>query len=152
MLENYVKKFGKVCIGIHGKELPKYSDMQTGDESKAWWKQKRGYTENPMYKSHKILSQDHKFWAKNDQIFVSDVLEDSAPADPFKTTHIQKHIKTQVSEKVNHTIQNKPGEGEELNAQNEGPGVKKAHNYKWTTVENQFCRRKKRLFDDLQQA
>lgn len=88
MLENYVKKFGKVCIGIHGKELPKYSDMQTGDESKAWWKQKRGYTENPMYKSHKILSQDHKFWAKNDQIFVSDVLEDSAPADPFKTTHI----------------------------------------------------------------
>ncbi len=56
MLENNMKKFGKVCIGVHGKELPKYSDLESDD--KAWWKQKRGYTENPMYKSHKILSQD----------------------------------------------------------------------------------------------
>jgi len=37
-------------------------------------------------------------------------------------------------------------------AEHEGPGIKKAHNYKWTTVENQFSRKKKRLFDELQDA
>ena len=51
MHENNIKKFGKVCIGVHGKELPKFSELDDETETKAWWKQKRGYTENPMYKS-----------------------------------------------------------------------------------------------------
>ena len=54
MLENNMKKFGKVCIGVHGKELPKYSET-IDDETKQWWKQKKGYSENPMYKSQKVL-------------------------------------------------------------------------------------------------
>ena len=82
-------------------------------------------------------------------MLISDVVEDIPPPDPFKTTYTKKSNKTQVSEKVNHTVQNKPSEEDELKAVHEGPGVKKAHNYRWTTVENQFCRKKKRLFDDL---
>jgi hypothetical protein len=58
MLENNMNKFGKVCIGVHGKELPKYGELENDEDVKQWWKQKKGYNENPMYKSHKILSQD----------------------------------------------------------------------------------------------
>jgi hypothetical protein len=82
---------------------------------------------------------------------VSDVVEEPAPVDPFKVTHTKKAIQGEGAEKIT-LLGNKPAQGEELNAVHEGPGVKKAHNYRWTTVENQFCRKKKRLFDDLQIA
>lgn len=58
MLENNMRNFGKQCIGVHGKELPKYSDLATEDQTKEWWKLKNGYTANPVYKSQKILKQD----------------------------------------------------------------------------------------------
>ena len=35
MLEYNVKTFGKVAIGVHGKELPKY---RAEDSTKEWWK------------------------------------------------------------------------------------------------------------------
>ena len=42
MLDYNMKTFGKVSIGVHGKELPKFSESQ----AKEWWKQKPGYSEN----------------------------------------------------------------------------------------------------------
>ena len=30
--------------------------------------------------------------------------------------------------------------------------IKKIHNYRWTTIENQFTRKKNRLFDELPPA
>lgn len=40
MLEYNMKTFGKVSIGVHGKELPKYLD---DDTVKEWWRLKKGY-------------------------------------------------------------------------------------------------------------
>ena len=55
-------------------------------------------------------------------------------------------------DKVNQIVHHRPKQDEEIMAEQDGPGVKKAHNYKWTTVENQFTRKKNRLFDDLPEA
>jgi hypothetical protein len=42
MLEYNMSTFGKVAIGVHGKELPKYSET---DNVKEWWKIKKSYNE-----------------------------------------------------------------------------------------------------------
>lgn len=34
MIDYNMENFGKVAIGVHGKELPKYST----EENKEWWK------------------------------------------------------------------------------------------------------------------
>ena len=47
-----MKTFGKVSIGVHGKELPKFSE---DENAKEWWKNKKGYQENPHYKSAKHM-------------------------------------------------------------------------------------------------
>lgn len=48
MLDYNMRTFGKVSIGVHGKELPKYSE--TADLNvREWWKLKRGYNERPNY-------------------------------------------------------------------------------------------------------
>lgn len=101
MLDYNMKTFGKVSIGVHGKELPRYSD----DEGmKEWWKLQKGYQENPHYQSAKQMHQDKKYWAKNDELYLSDIRHPSEPApqDPFKTTHIRVTKKSEVKEKVNH--------------------------------------------------
>jgi hypothetical protein len=41
MLENNVKVFGKVSIGVHGMELPKFSEE---DDKKEYWKLRKGFT------------------------------------------------------------------------------------------------------------
>jgi hypothetical protein len=85
-------------------------------------------------------------------MLLADVSENAAPADPFKTIHEKQEKKTQVHEKItriNHF------EGTE-DAEYDGPGKLsnkisrvQSHNYRWTTVENQFTKKKKRLFDEL---
>ena len=58
-----------------------------------------------------------------------------------------------MAEKISQINHHQPrDENEELKAEQEGPGIKRMHNYKWTTVENQFTRKKKRLFEELPEA
>jgi hypothetical protein len=40
MLENNIKVFGKVSIGVHGVELPKFSEEEG---MKEWWTLKNGF-------------------------------------------------------------------------------------------------------------
>ena len=149
MLEYNMKTFGKVSIGVHGKELPKFSESQSNKE---WWKTRAGYSDQPLYKSHKLLKQDQKFWAKNDEMYLADTKSEMAPIDPFKTIYQKKIRKQEVIEKVTQAHFNKPNQEQEMLAHHEGPGVKRTHNYRWTTVENQYARKKKRLFDELPTA
>ena len=65
-----MKKFGKVSIGVHGKDLPKFSDQL--DEKKEWWKHKSDYNEEPANISLKKLKQDRNIFAKNDPILIAD--------------------------------------------------------------------------------
>ena len=44
MLDNNMQTFGKVATGVHGKELPKFSDDETAKE---WWKLQSRYNEKP---------------------------------------------------------------------------------------------------------
>ena len=81
MLDYNGKTFGKVSIGVHGKELPKFHEDNTVKE---WWTHKDGYKNQPLYKSTKFMSQDKKFWAKNDEMLLADVKEEHGPVDPFK--------------------------------------------------------------------
>jgi hypothetical protein len=85
-------------------------------------------------------------------MMLSDVVEQPGPIDPFKTVYNKKVVKGDVADKVNLIVHHKPKENDDILAELEGPGIKKAHNYKWTTVENQFTRKKKRLFDELPEA
>lgn len=41
-----------------------------------------------------------KFWAKKDEMLLSDIKLDSAPQDPFKSVHVKNEKKNEVSEKV----------------------------------------------------
>jgi soluble P-type ATPase len=42
VIENLTKKYGQVTIGIHGQELPKYTEG-----TKEWWMNNLGFKENP---------------------------------------------------------------------------------------------------------
>jgi hypothetical protein len=88
-----MKTFGKVSIGVHGKELPKFGSEAT---TKEWWKHKEGYIEMPLYKSAKHFSQDKKFWAKNDEMYLADTKTEEGPQDYFKQTHVKSEKKNEV--------------------------------------------------------
>lgn len=91
------------------------------------------------------MSQDQKFWARNDEMYLNDCQVEEGPIDPFKSTFTKTEKKKEVISKINQISHASPTTQAEL----EGPGLKKAHNYKWTTIENQFTRKKKRLFEEL---
>jgi hypothetical protein len=59
MITDMTKKFGKVTVGVHGMELPKFSETA---ESKLWWKYQPHESE-PRFQSRLMLKQSHAFWA-----------------------------------------------------------------------------------------
>ena len=76
MVEYNSKTFGKVAIGVHGKELPKFKDEK---DSKVWWKLRSGFTSQPHWQSAKEMQQTNKFWAKNDDMLLSDIRDTLPP-------------------------------------------------------------------------
>lgn len=52
-LEHYSKNFTTMAIGVHGKELPKFSE-----DKKDWWTRVKGYNDQPMYQSAKYMYQE----------------------------------------------------------------------------------------------
>ena len=78
-MEN-VNKFGEQTIGIHGQELPKYTEM---DDSKEWWKFVQN-KEPPKVQSRVLLKQNQKYWATNDEMLLADKSFEMAPIDVFK--------------------------------------------------------------------
>lgn len=79
-------------------------------------------------------------------MLLADVKEEEGPIDPFKTTFTKVEKKTQVLDKVTTMTHLTPMTDA---AEADGPGLKNSHNYRWTTIENQFTRKKNRLFDEL---
>ena len=68
ILEN-VNKFGEQTIGIHGQELPKFSQF---DNSKEWWRYAISGKEPPKVQSRVLLKQNQKYWATNDDMLLAD--------------------------------------------------------------------------------
>lgn len=82
MIENMTQKFGNVTVGIHGQELPKFSQDST---TKEFWKFSQTFNDLPAWSSSIEMKENNKFWAKNDDIRLADVQHSHAPVDPFKT-------------------------------------------------------------------
>lgn len=99
MVEENTQKFGAQTIGIHGQELPKYSES---NESKQWWKYfPRG---EPAVQSQLLLKQNTKYWAVNDEMLLSDVRVEPAPMDVFKMNRQPKNGEKEIPEKVTSVI------------------------------------------------
>ena len=131
MIDYNMKTFGNVAIGIHGKELPKFSQTQN---MKEYWKLAQTYKDNPTVTSRLELRQTHKYWAKPDEMLLSNVREEAAPVDPFQVTHCPKEAKRDVCQKVNE-LNNFQHEAEEL-----GPGnISGAGHSRWTEVVHHFA-------------
>ena len=99
MLDYNMRTFGKVSIGVHGKELPKFAE-ETDSSVKEWWKLKNGYSENPQRQSAKELAHSKKFWSKKDLMLMADVTKEPGPIDPFKTIYSKVEKKVSVIDKV----------------------------------------------------
>ena len=85
MIMENVNKFGEQTIGIHGQELPKYSQF---DNSKEWWRYATTGKEPPKVQSRVLLKQNQKYWATNDEMLLADKSPHQGPIDIFKQTHV----------------------------------------------------------------
>ncbi len=48
MIQENMHKFGKISIGVHGKELPKFTEKSPmGDDKREWWMFQRGFVKSP---------------------------------------------------------------------------------------------------------
>ena len=145
MVANNTQKFANASFGIHGNELPMFSDTR---ESKTWWQLQKDKkkNENPMVQSAALLKQNQKFWAKNDLTLIADHTKDSAPKDPLKTSMYRKMAELEGPPKIT-TVVHCPDE-----VLLKDPDVKLGHKHKlvWSTVEhNNRCFGDDRVFDKI---
>ena len=97
MVAANTQKFGTQTVGVHGCELPKFSEAK---ESKTWWNYQQDRKQNPLVQSATVLKQNQKFWAKNDLILLGDKTNDGAPKDALKTSMYQKQAVKEAMPKV----------------------------------------------------
>jgi hypothetical protein len=77
LIEDMTKKFGKVTVGVHGMELPQFSE---NGESKQYWKY-LPHDAEPRFQSRLQLKQSKKYWAVNDKMLLADIQEEHGPQD-----------------------------------------------------------------------
>ena len=66
-------------------------------------------------------------------MYLADTKPSPPPSDPFKTEYKPKPKKDNVIEKINHMTLSAT---KSTMAEQDGPGVRNAHNCRWTTIEN----------------
>jgi len=81
--------FGNTAIGIHGKELPKFSQSQY----KEYWKLGSSYKETANITSSLKLRQERTLWKK-------DIPSDEIPT--LNAVHVAKNINNKITDKVQH--------------------------------------------------
>jgi hypothetical protein len=94
MVEEMVSKFGEQVIGIHGQELPKYSETEA---SKKYWEQGQP---SPKIQCLHRLKQERKWWAPPEEMYLNTCQSTSASPDHFKLNRIPKPKEKEVPEKV----------------------------------------------------
>ncbi|CAI2361755.1 unnamed protein product [Moneuplotes crassus] len=140
MLNNNMRVFGNVAIGIHGKELPKYHKTMA-----EWWANKRGFKDKPQENSLLRFKQSTKYWAKDDNILLCDFLPDEPKIDDFKQTHVKQKRKNQVAEGP-HKIK-RPCKRENFILRDKTQ--KPIRKYRWTSVEDQFVERNHKFAKEI---
>lgn len=131
--EHNQEVFGTVKVGIHGKDLPKFSE-----EIEEYWKEAKGYVEQPQIRSRLELEQRKKYWAPRDIYRLADTDTSPAPPDPFKSTHIPiTHPSSPLPVKPTEHLP-LPYQPKDLSDPSAPPPLK--HTYRWTTLMQVFNR------------
>ena len=146
-----IKTFSKQTIGVHGHELPKFSESETNKE---FWKLKEGYCENPKFKSQCEYLESIKYYKPPGEELLLNEHRDEEPnwIDPFKMVHVleAKNKKENLITKVNNI--NIFKNFDPNNPKPIDPSNYKQHIYRWTTLVNQFAPnkfKKGRYFDSI---
>ncbi len=71
-LEYNLKTFSKQTIGVHGHELPKFSE---NEDYREYWKHKDGYVDNPEVNSMTYLHEKKKYWKKMEELLLNEHLD-----------------------------------------------------------------------------
>ena len=149
--EYNIKTFSSQALGVHGHELPKFSESETNKE---FWKLKDGYCENPKFQSQCEYLESIKYYKPPGEELLLNEHRDEDPnwIDPFKRVHVleAKYKKENLIPKINNINIFK-----NFDPNNPKPielTHKKQHIYRWTTLVNQFAPnkfKKGRFFDSL---
>ena len=83
-----------------------------------------------------MLWQNRKFWAKNDELLLDEVMDQSLSKDPFKTMYVPKPGKKTFAEKITDSIPKGYRQSEPLHLKGFPSGMGKYGKKKWTEVEN----------------
>lgn len=152
-LEYNVAHFSEQPMGVHGHELPKFSDSENNKE---FWKLREGYVENPKFTSQVEFLEDRKYWKKKEDLYLSEHKE----YDPEKENEMKKkeyvpqEIQSidDVTKKVNEINFYKDFDPK-LVKEIDLDSNKKNHIYRWTTLVHQFNPakfKKGRIFDVIE--
>ena len=149
--EYNIKTFSNETIGVHGHELPKFSESE---KHKEFWKFRDGYCEKPKFKSQCEYLESIKYYKPPGEELLLNEHRDEEPLwkDPFKLVHVldAKYKKENLITKINNINIFKdfdPNNPKPIDFAN-----KKQHIYRWTTLVNQFAPnkfKKGRFFDSL---
>ena len=149
--EYNIKTFSSQALGVHGHELPKFSESETNKE---FWKLKDGYCENPKFQSQCEYLESIKYYKPPGEELLLNEHRDEDPnwIDPFKRVHVleAKYKKENLITKLNNINIFK-----NFDPNNPKPidlSQQKRHIYRWTTLVNQFAPnkfKKGRFFDSL---
>jgi hypothetical protein len=92
-----MKTFSKQTIGVHGHELPKFSE---NEEMKEYWKFRDGYVENPHINSHVLYKEHVKYWKKPEELLINEH-QDELLSPEYKKDKVISEKKDNLIIKVN---------------------------------------------------
>ncbi|MCQ2820963.1 MAG: hypothetical protein MJ252_27205 [archaeon] len=153
-LEYNTKHFSVHPLGVHGHELPKFSE---NEGTKEFWKLRDGYLENPKFNSQVEFLEDIKYWKKREDLYINEHKDyDPEKDDPLKTKeYVKQEAKGEndVTGKVN-KINFYKGFDPNVVKEPDLEKTSKQHIYRWTTLVNQFAPSKfkdGRFFDAIEE-
>jgi hypothetical protein len=151
--EYNMKTFANQPIGVHGHELPKFSE---NEDTKEFWKFKEGYCEHPTYQSQVELLENQKFWKKNEELLINDHKDFDVWVDPYNRVYVpyidknNKNTEKELITNINEVNFYKDFDPKIIKPVDYDKNKK--HIYRWTTLVSKFQPGKfngKRLFDSM---
>jgi hypothetical protein len=145
--DDNLNKFSRRHIGVHGHELPKFSESE---ENKEFWKHRDGYVDNPKFNSQVEYKELNKFWKNPEGMLIDEHKDYIEPVGKKLPKVIEKREELIIKvNTLNHFKDFDPNNPTPLDLANP-----KGHVYRWTALEHQFNPmkfKKGRYFDNLKE-
>ena len=147
LFEYNEKTFSNHPIGVHGHELPKFSENEA---KKEFWKFREGYCENPKFKSQVELLENNKFWKKPEELLLSEHRDNEYVSDKRRFNIPKKEEKELITNlnEVNFYNDYDPAHPTPINLEI----ANKKYISRWSTLVNMFSPKNfggGRFFDSL---